>query len=211
MLLSLSTICAFAAHWTDQDKTHLSEALTDKNRPTWYKLRCMIHLSYLEDASRFETFDKLVAECHKANVAFGINDATADVEEVGRIVHALQTYFSKYNEVTFEYVKNNRIALYWYVNGNINIGIEERWTGITSCLLNYNNYPATEIYWALNKAFSMDVKIAKDVKIETYSLLYEKLYLNILDEKDLPADKKIYTKIVTKLAMKLKAMGVDVK
>ena len=212
MIMTVMTLGAFAAHWTDTDKTHLSSAINDEKTPTWYKVHCIVHLAYLTDSSRFDTFEKLVDECRKANLACGMDLPIKDVEEVGRIVLGLQDYFKQYNEQTFSYIANNHVVLYWYINGVMdNISAKERWYGIMNCLIDYSHYAPQEVDIAVGRAFTLESRVLKKDKIELYTLLYEKLYTSIADESNLPAEQKVYTKIVTKLAMKLKALGVDIK
>lgn len=212
MVMTVMTLGVFASHWSEADKTHLSAAIADEKTPTWYKVHCIVHLAYLTDSSRFDTFEKLVDECRKANLACGLDLPIKDVEEVGRIVLGLQDYFKQYNEQTFEYIANNHVALYWYTNGVMeNMAAKERWFGIMNCLIDYNHYAKSEVAFAVNRAFTLDSRVQKADKVELYTLLYEKLYTSIADESNLTADQKVYTKIATKLAMKLKALGVEVK
>ena len=210
MIMTVMTLGVFATEWHDADKDYLTATIASNTAPVWQKVHCVVHLNYLNNPEKFDTFEKLIDECRKANRECGVTQEDKDVEEVGRIVLVLQDYFKQYNNQAFEYVSDNHVVLSWYLNGVMNFTAKEQWFGIVNCLIDHFYHPR-DIVNAVNKALSIDARISKADKIELYSMVYEKLYIRIADEANLPAEQKLCTKAVTRLAMKLKALGVDIK
>lgn len=210
MIMTVMALGAFA-EWHDADRDYLTTTIASDTVPAWQKVHCLVHLNYLNNPEKFDTFEKLIDECRKANREFGVTQEDKDVEEVGRIVLVLQGYFKQYNDEAFEYVSGNPVVLSWYLSDVLkNVSPKEQWFGIVNCLIDHF-YHSKDIVKAVNKALSIDSRISKADKIELYSMVYEKLYIRIADEANLPAEQKLCTKAVTRLAMKLKSMGVDIK
>jgi hypothetical protein len=56
-----------------------------------------------------------------------------------------------------------------------------------------------------------DVKVLKDEKIKAYTEIYEKYLPVIIDEQNLKQSEKHFTLALSKISLKLKALGVTVK
>lgn len=205
----LAVICSvsYGFDWKSTDAAAIADA--KKTSSAWFTMHHEIALKYIADPAQFDTWEKIVAE-HKAVFdASGIKNRSFDVF-LTQSVFNRQMWFKKYNLQAFNECQSADYKINYYLDEKLaDISNLERWRGLCNILID-GNIQSPRVAAAINLLFKIDSRIDRDEKIEQYRLIYEKYFCKIGDEQNIAAEKKVWTPIVFRIALKLKSLGVEV-
>ena len=93
----------------------------------------------------------------------------------------------------------------------LDISKDESWKEIYKIVVNNNINNGKQFLRSVEFLIKNDVKVLKDEKIKAYTEIYEKYLPVIIDEQNLKQNEKYFTLALSKISLKLKALGVTVK
>jgi hypothetical protein len=93
----------------------------------------------------------------------------------------------------------------------LDISKDEAWKEIYKIVVNNSNINGKQFLRSVEFLIKNDVKVLKDEKIKAYTEIYEKYLPVIIDEQNLKQNEKYFTLALSKISLKLKALGVTVK
>lgn len=93
----------------------------------------------------------------------------------------------------------------------LDISKDEAWKEIYKIVVNNNINNGKQFLRSVEFLIKNDVKVLKDEKIKAYTEIYEKYLPVIIDEQNLKQSEKYFTLALSKISLKLKALGVTVK
>lgn len=98
---------------------------------------------------------------------------------------------------------------YTYEAGKQYLNPNELFKNLSECLI-YKNINSASLLRMINILIENDLNIEKEIKIKYYQLIFEKYYVQLSEDPTSEHYKQI-KQCLSKLALKLKALGIDVK
>lgn len=209
----LAVLCTgvFAAEflgWDCRDKDALTSAIADNSISGWKKLAYAGNLELLNNPDAFKTFDDLKAFVDKKNKEYNTKSTYVD-----QIVWRSRTLAHLVPAAVDHCIAAKDSTLIFFAErgnvGVINKSQSDIWRAVADILIDKNVSPKL-CARGVNVMIATDIRITKSEKVEVYTLLYEKYMPKLADEQNLTNEQKVYTPILSKLALKLKALGVDI-
>lgn len=213
LLAVICSVSAFAADflgWGCKDVEALKKAVASAETKINDKINYSVNIAYLENPEIFKTYADLknfVAA--KAN-EFNYSNYNLKVSAATQVL-CRSVWFKKFLHEAFQDCADTSYGIYFIIYDRSGLSAADSWRYIGNFLIDGKSIGAGYLTPAIDKMINMDLRIPKAEKIEVYSLLYEKYLPKLTDEQNLANDKKIYTPILGKIALKLKALGVKVE
>ena len=213
LLAVICSVSAFAADflgWGCKDVEALKKAVASSETNINNKIAYSVNIAYLENPEIFKTYADLknfvAAKAKEFNYSnYSLKASTAQQ------VYCRPTLFKKFIHEAFQDCADTSYGIYFVISGMSGLSASDGWRHIGNFLIDGKSIGGSYLIRAINEMINMDLRIPKAEKIEVYSLLYEKYLPKLADEQNLADDKKIYTPILGKIALKLKALGVKVE
>lgn len=213
LFFALAVVSAFGAVdkyvWRETDIDKMQSYINNEENPKYLRIAYGITILHLTDRDKVDTFDKYKQEMTALFKQYGMTNPDEIIANIALITRSLENWFGDYIDDVILLLEDNKFKLDYIISKHIQFDTpQERWQAIGDCLIDYN-YGAKKSCEAVNLMFTLDGRVKREVRKEMYQLIYEKLYANIGDTN---ADNAaIWKKTVASLAMKLKALGVDIK
>lgn len=201
LCLSLTTFAAMNYKVFECKDTNLIKEELKEVKASHFKMCYEFQLLVIENPKIYDNWESFSTAVWKAGEKAGFSKQNAYCVQLLTLVNPNAHKFRKEAVACKPYAAFAIINLYGSVYKNETS--ENIWKAYSTALLNCNQ--KENFNNAVNIMLNNDLDIDKTTKIKVYSKIYEKWYMNLSGNY-----KDKYTLSITKIAMKLKALGYDV-